>query len=327
MVEATASANTRKEMIMSCRSSLALAACLAFLLPETSFAGDSGDFEGVGIRVVEMQGESIILFTEVDETTLAVTRTFEVVLGSDSSARMNLGLEVQGVAAEEVTIEVTTGSVLLRELGAGSTTLVPSDPDVVPLTEGSYLVSAGANASLNFTFTETIPFSEGDMTIWSIQAEDSTITFHPSGDTGALWLGTSGSTGSEVTAGFRVFGGAKGKGSPVERSLVWVNQVNGTGFTMPAEGSDQVPTTFPVGDSTIVVGPNSLAAIVFDRGDDSDDGSSGTPGDMDGDGDADEVDYALLGDQLGICVGDLNLDGEVGGADVGLLLGAWGLCP
>jgi hypothetical protein len=27
------------------------------------------------------------------------------------------------------------------------------------------------------------------------------------------------------------------------------------------------------------------------------------------------------------CLGDLNLDGVVNGADLGLLLGAWGPCP
>ena len=31
--------------------------------------------------------------------------------------------------------------------------------------------------------------------------------------------------------------------------------------------------------------------------------------------------------QAGSCVGDLNLDGVVNGADLGLLLGAWGVCP
>jgi hypothetical protein len=31
--------------------------------------------------------------------------------------------------------------------------------------------------------------------------------------------------------------------------------------------------------------------------------------------------------QTGSCLGDLNLDGIVSGADLGLLLGAWGVCP
>ena len=50
-------------------------------------------------------------------------------------------------------------------------------------------------------------------------------------------------------------------------------------------------------------------------------------GDMDGDGDADRVDWEILGSELGICVGDLNGDLQIDAADLGLLIGAWGLCP
>ncbi|MCP4836871.1 MAG: hypothetical protein GY895_19130 [Phycisphaera sp.] len=31
--------------------------------------------------------------------------------------------------------------------------------------------------------------------------------------------------------------------------------------------------------------------------------------------------------ELGICLGDINGDGQVDAADLGLLIGAWGLCP
>ena len=55
--------------------------------------------------------------------------------------------------------------------------------------------------------------------------------------------------------------------------------------------------------------------------------TEGYPGDMDGDGDADQVDWELLGVELGICLGDINGDGQVDAADLGLLIGAWGLCP
>ena len=54
--------------------------------------------------------------------------------------------------------------------------------------------------------------------------------------------------------------------------------------------------------------------------------TEGFPGDMDGDNDADSDDYAALGKQLGVCYGDLNEDGQVGAADLGILLGAWGVC-
>ena len=57
----------------------------------------------------------------------------------------------------------------------------------------------------------------------------------------------------------------------------------------------------------------------------------GTPGDMDGDDDADVTDFALLRNQIGVanlgCVGsDINGDGEVNGADMAFILSWWGVC-
>ena len=56
------------------------------------------------------------------------------------------------------------------------------------------------------------------------------------------------------------------------------------------------------------------------------------PGDLDGDGSVGGADLGLLLGAWGACpgtpcLGDLNLDGEVNGADLGLLLGQWGPCP
>ncbi|MDA7660033.1 right-handed parallel beta-helix repeat-containing protein [bacterium] len=56
-----------------------------------------------------------------------------------------------------------------------------------------------------------------------------------------------------------------------------------------------------------------------------------TPGDMDGDDDADAADFALLRNQIGVdnlgCVGsDINGDGEVNGADMAFILSWWGVC-
>jgi len=50
-------------------------------------------------------------------------------------------------------------------------------------------------------------------------------------------------------------------------------------------------------------------------------------GDYDCDGDFDADDYAAMGVALGICPGDLNGDAKVDGADLNVLLGAWGVCP
>ena len=50
-------------------------------------------------------------------------------------------------------------------------------------------------------------------------------------------------------------------------------------------------------------------------------------GDFDCDGDFDIDDYEAMQEALGICIGDLNGDGEVSGADLTIVLGFWGICP
>ena len=64
-----------------------------------------------------------------------------------------------------------------------------------------------------------------------------------------------------------------------------------------------------------------------------------TYGDIDCDGDFDIddyiamgfafdlIDYITVGDAIGVCRGDLNGDTKVDGADLTMLLGAWGVCP
>ncbi|MCH2141272.1 MAG: right-handed parallel beta-helix repeat-containing protein [Phycisphaerales bacterium] len=54
---------------------------------------------------------------------------------------------------------------------------------------------------------------------------------------------------------------------------------------------------------------------------------TGIAGDYDCDGDFDADDYAAMGVALGICPGDLNGDAKVDGADLNIILGAWGVCP
>ena len=55
--------------------------------------------------------------------------------------------------------------------------------------------------------------------------------------------------------------------------------------------------------------------------------NTGIRGDFNCDGVFNEEDYLAIQDQLGICIGDLDGDGQVRASDLGILLGAWGLCP
>ena len=54
---------------------------------------------------------------------------------------------------------------------------------------------------------------------------------------------------------------------------------------------------------------------------------TGIRGDFNCDGVFDDDDYLAIRQDLGICAGDLNLDGVVDGADLGLLFTGWGRCP
>ena len=282
------------------RTHLAVVASVSFALAATgsTLAGDGPD--GIGIRVVEIQAREIILSTVFDKT--ETIRTFDVNLGDDGSSRMVFGLEVTG-GGDEINLNITSGVVLLRNITAGTNTEYTSvDTDPIPLADGSYMVTAGPEADLAMTWSEEAGYSDGDMTIASLDGRNASVTFHPAGDNGSLWLGTNGAADSEMTATFRVFD------ETAERSMVWVNEVTGSGgFTMPDEASDQVQTAFIPGDHSLELGQYSLLSIVLDRDDNDGDDDGGSDGGL---------------------VGDLNGDCLVDGADLGLLLGQWSFsCP
>ena len=273
------------------RTPLAVAASVSLALCATTsvLAGDGPD--GIGIRVVEIQAQEIILSTVFDKT--ETIRTFEVSLGADGSSRMVFGLEVTG-GGDEINLNITSGYVMIRNITSGTNTEYTSvDTDPIPLADGSYMVTAGPAAVLAMTWSEEAGYSDGDMTIAYLDGRNASVTFHPAGDTGALWLGTNGASDSEMTATFRVFD------DTAERSMVWVNDVSGSGgFTMPDEASDQVQTAFPAGDHSLELGKHSLLSIVLDRDDNDDDGSGGSddglPGDLNGDCVVDGADLGLL---------------------------------
>ena len=276
---------------------VATSCSIALFAASAALAGDGPT--GVGIRVVEIQAQDISLSSVFGKA--EVTRTFNVDLGPGASSRMVMGLEVTG-GGDEIILDITSGSVLLRNITAGTNASYTStSADSIFLNDGSYMIAAGPAADLSLSWSEEGNFSEGDMTIESLVGRKASVTFHPSGDAGALWLGTNGEADSDLSVNFRVFD------ENAERSMVWVNDVTGDGtFTMPAEASDQVQTLFTPGDHGLELGQYSLLSIVLDRDEDDDDGGGSDTGPT----------------------GDLNGDCVVDGADLGLLLAQWGFnCP
>ena len=209
---------------------------------------------------------------------------------------MNLGLLVAG-GGGELELTLHSGSVLLREIGVGNTFY--SSSATLALGDGSYFL-AGASIDANFEIEwSEWTFGDGDMTIATMEGTHASATFHPSEDTGRLWLGTSSATGSEIMATFHAFG------EDVQRPLMWVNDVSaGVSLAMPAEASDELDTLFVEGDHQVTMGPLSTMSIRLDRDEESD-GSGEVP-----------------------CPADVNGDGLINGADLGLIISAWGTaCP
>ena len=202
---------------MYSRLAFAVSVSLSLGATTSALAGDGPT--GVGIRVVEIQAEVISLFSEFGKT--EVTRTFDVDLGPGASSRMMMGLEVTG-GGDEIILAITSGSVLLRNITAGTTASYTStSADSIFLDDGSYMIAAGPASHLALTWSEEGNFSEGDMTINTLLGRNASVTFHPSGDTGALWLGTNGEADSELMVNFRVFD------DDAERSMVWVTWAAG----------------------------------------------------------------------------------------------------
>ena len=255
-----------------------------------------------------------------------------------SSGRAHFGFEV--ITSGEIGLEMNEGQVLLRDLVSGSTSTY-SASTTLSLSEGRYLIAANTiDASFALSWT-TQSVGEGDLTISSIEANDAHLTYHPSEDIERIWMGTGPDSSSSLELGVTAPDGE------ATRSLMWVNDVIGTdSFSMPAEGSDEVGTVFPEGSHAIVLGPRSLASLRLDPGSDSDGsgdgGSDGAPGanlrvlEIA----ADEFSLeSVLGGTNSVftitvdlnateCPGDLDGDGQISGADLGILLGLWGSsCP
>jgi hypothetical protein len=232
------------------------------------------------------------------------------------------------------------GQVMVRDLVSGTSSSYTASA-TLSLAEGRYLIAAESiDAQFSLAWT-TQSVGESDLTVSSILADDAHLTYHPSEDVERIWVGTGAHSNSSLQLGVTAPDGE------ATRSLMWVNGVTGGGtFTMPSEGSDEVGTVFPEGSHEITLAPRSLASIRLDPGSDS--GGSGDGG-SDGAsganlrlmeiaahefslesvfGETDSVFTITVNLNATECPGDLNGDGEISGADLGVLLGLWGSsCP
>ena len=246
--------------------------------------------EGAFVRFSAVQGESVIGDFE-DESTLAVT------LGD--AGRFHMGFEVTGEQAFFTAVVAGTGSLAIRDIGDGTTSSFPAGTYTVPLSGGSYGFFAKELTSLSLSWGQ--PSSSGSSSLLggsdfiprSITAPDgASIWSTTERDVETMWVGTTNES-STINVAFEA------TGSSVDRNLMWVGDLSTTtsGLSLPPEASDEFSTTFPLGESVLTLGQNGFFSIQLNNGSESS------------------------------CVGDLNDDGIVNGADLTLLLGAWGICP
>ena len=264
-----------------------------------------------------------------------------------ADGRANFGVEV-GPDGGNIEINVMEGTVLVRTIGTPGGDLYDADV-TLPFGEGNYQISAASeDAHFSIAWGDPITWSDGDITPVAIDATNASIHFGKgNGDREDLWFGTHATDDSVLSFSLHAFGSS-------DREFGWVNEVTNDGsFAMPAEADGETPTTFVDGDHVVNMNARSIVWVQLDGG-----GEGGGEGYGDGGGgDFDglmihfvEIDAASIqltsseipeepaeGDLLtrtitvdlqpGAGLGDLNGDGCVNGADLGLLLSAWGVCP
>jgi plastocyanin len=236
----------------------------------------------------------------------AATSRMAIAFGGGHADRFAMGFEVEE-GASLLTIAISgSGSVIHRNLLTGVSEAYSAgiDHEIVMEAGAHGLLASGDVDAIELDWQDPAgsgsgSSDDGDLMVGSISGENGvSIWSTTSRDAETLWIGATNDPASRVTLGLDVTGAA------VERSLMWVGAVSGTGFTMPDEARDEPATVFPVGTSTIVVENAGFFAIVLNDDDDDDDDGGGSS-----------------------CVADLDGNGSVDGADLSTLLGSWGVCP
>ena len=256
--------------------------------------------EGAFVRFAAVESSSVDLGTPsgaADEVNL-----MEIGFDGGDADRFMMGFEVEG-AHTVIELSVSgSGSIQHRDLSSGIVSSYSGGPHSIVFATGSHgLLATGAVASISLQWNDPIHSgggSDGDFILDEMAASNgASIWFTHSHDTETLWVGSANNSSSVTAISVDVTGAA------VERPFMWVGAVSGSGFTMPVEGSDMVDTLFPIGDIGISVESPGFFMLVLNDGDE--DGGGGEPG----------------------CVGDINGDLIVDGADLSMLLGSWGVCP
>lgn len=225
-----------------------------------------------------------------------------LMFGFDNSCtgHMMLGLEVENVSGV-LSLEVGTGgAVQVRSIGGAFDMTFPTGSYNVVLTSGPHAIirtSAAESVAASWNEAEYGDSKEPFVEMGSFSVTGGVaLTYRMSHDIGWIWLTTS----SESGAGNMVLTAHDGD---AEKTITWIGNVTDDGtFAMPDEATDSTATMFTEGDHTITLGSASALGIKMEDGDDDGGGGGG-------------------------CLGDLNGDEIIDGADLTMLLGSWGPCP
>ena len=255
---------------------------------------------GARIRYVGIEASSVEFGDPAAASRMRLT------FGGGDADRFTMGFEVEE-GLSMLTLAISgSGSVSHRNLvtGVSETYWAGIDHEIVMEAGAHGLLASGDVDVIELDWQDHAgsgsgSSDDGDLMVDSISGLNGvSIWSTTSRDAETLWIGATNDPASRVELGLEV------TGADVERSLMWVGAVSGTGFTMPDEARDEPATVFPVGISTIVVENAGFFSIVLNDDDDDDDDDGGSS-----------------------CVADLDDNGKVDGADLSILLGSWGVCP
>ena len=268
-------------------------------------AGGGGD-DPTGIRVVLLQvgGAGGDYEYELVEGAGGSATNSIVFDFSGQANSMMMGLDVGSDGAE---LQVTlSGDATFRvhPLGTPTYDLYEAGTHAIALLPGGFQLVGTGPGSLVMEWPEEVS-DGGDarLIMRGFDLPGGSVSYHPG--QGEEWIWFHG--GSDAGASGGVFSGIcsfEASGGPLDVALVWVGDVSVDTFVLPDEGGDDPSVTMPEGLHQIEIGAGGLLGVRIGEG-----GSDG--GDSGGD----------------VCLGDIDGDGQVDGADLTLLLGAWGVCP
>ena len=280
--------------------------------PNADYVGLYAWYDGSnGVNGAEGTAEDDALVTSWNDLSANVRHLTRTSAGSEPAYSLDAGAGVPGVEFTEDFIWASSGE--YGSLGGAHTFFLVSRPDTA---DGGYVMDSSSSSGRNALFTGQNSMPEQWVCYTGAQVFSG----------GKIALG-------EVSIVTMVYNADDTQDIYVNGELMGSNSGAPTVQAGIILGSRyNIQNRFAGSISEVVVYGEALSES--DRGDVTDylltkygfGGDDGCGGDLNGDGTVDGADIGLLLAQWGTADGDINGDGTVDGADMGMLLAQWGPC-